>query len=187
MSNLTVNATKASNIAKSKNELVVIPLFAEEPLAATGAQVNDALSGVIERAIAIGDAEAKLGKTTVMVGSESISRVMTIGCGSRSSFNQNAMTTVTSAVARALSGSKAKSAVFVADTIADNKAQLATFLEFLSRDVAMSCYHYTATLGSPKPGPALRKLSVATDTLLSSAKVKQAVFWIWQPGKRIDA
>ena len=53
MSNLTVNATKASNIAKSKNELVVIPLFAEEPLAATGAQVNDALSGVIERAIAI--------------------------------------------------------------------------------------------------------------------------------------
>ncbi|MDB3899350.1 leucyl aminopeptidase [Luminiphilus sp.] len=175
MSNLTVNATKASNIAKAKNELVVIPLFAEEPLAATGAQVNDVLSGVIERAIAIGDAEAKLGKTTVMVGSESISRVMTIGCGSRTGFDQNAMTTVTSAVARALSGSKAKSAVFVADTIAENKAQLSTFLEFLSRDVAMSCYHYTATLGSPKPGPALRKLSVATDTLLSSAKVKQAV------------
>jgi leucyl aminopeptidase len=48
-------------------------------------------------------------------------------------------------------------------------------MEFLARDVTMSCYHYTATIGSPKPGPALAKLNVAVGDMMSAAKAKAAL------------
>ena len=40
--------------------------------------------------------------------------------------------------------------------------------------MAMACYHYTATLGTPKPGPTFSKLTVAVDGI-SAAKAKQSL------------
>ena len=39
----------------------------------------------------------------------------------------------------------------------------------------MSCYHYTATVGSPKPGPVFTKLTVAVGDVVSSAKAKTSL------------
>lgn len=174
MSKLTVHGAKASSAATSKSDIVVVPLFTGEGLSSSASDVNAAAGDVLQRAISIGDADTKLGKITTMVGKDNISRVMAVGCGDRSNFNLEAQLTVTAAVSRALAGSKAKNAMFLGDSIAEDKDALAQFLEFFGRDMAMACYHYTATLGTPKPGPTFTKLTVAVDGI-SATRAKQSL------------
>ena len=174
MSKLTVHGAKAASAATAKSDIVVVPLFKNEDLSSSSSEVNAAAGDVLQRAITIGDADAKLGKITTMVGSGNITRFMSVGCGDRVSFNLEAQLSVTGAVSRALASSKAKNAIVVGDPIADDKDALAQFLEFLGRDMAMACYHYTATLGTPKPGPTFSKLTVAVDGI-SAAKAKQSL------------
>ena len=174
MSKLTVHGAKASSAATSKSDIVVVPLFTGEGLSSSASDVNAAAGDVLQRGISIGDADTKLGKITTMVGKDNISRVMAVGCGDRSNFNLEAQLTVTAAVSRALAGSKAKNAMFLGDSIAEDKDALAQFLEFFGRDMAMVCYHYTATLGTPKPGPTFTKLTVAVDGI-SATRAKQSL------------
>ena len=174
MSKLTVHGAKAASAATAKSDIVVVPLFKNEDLSSSSSEVNAAAGDVLQRAITIGDADAKLGKITTMVGSGNITRIMSVGCGDRASFNLEAQLSVTGAVSRALASSKVKNAIVVGDPIADDKDALAQFLEFLARDMAMACYHYTATLGTPKPGPTSSKLTVAVDGI-SAAKAKQSL------------
>ena len=174
MSKLTVHGAKAAIAATAKSDIVVVPLFKNEDLSSSSSEVNAAAGDVLQRAITIGDADAKLGKITTMVGSGNITRIMSVGCGDRASFNLEAQLSLTGAVSRALASSKAKNAIVVGDPIADDKDVLTQFLEFLGRDMAMACYHYTATLGTPKPGPTFSKLTVAVDGI-SAAKAKQSL------------
>ena len=174
MSKLTVHGAKAASAATAKSDIVVVPLFKNEDLSSSSSKVNAAAGDVLQRAITIGDADAKLGKITTMVGSGNITRIMSVGCGDRASFNLEAQLSLTGAVSRALASSKVKNAIVVGDPIADDKDALAQFLEFLGRDMAMACYHYTATLGTPKPGPTFSKLTVAVDGI-SAAKAKQSL------------
>ena len=174
MSKLTVHGAKAASAATAKSDIVVVPLFKNEDLSSSSSEVNAAAGDVLQRAITIGDADAKLGKITTMVGSGNITRIMSVGCGDRASFNLEAQLSVTGAVSRALASSKVKNAIVVGDPIADDKDALAQFLEFLGRDMAMACYHYTATLGTPKPGPTFSKLTVAVDGI-TAAKAKQSL------------
>ena len=174
MSKLTVHGAKAASAATAKSDIVVVPLFKNEDLSRSSSEINAAAGDVLQRAITIGDADAKLGKITTMVGSGNITRIMSVGCGDRASFNLEAQLSVTGAVSRALASSKVKNAIVVGDPIADDKDALAQFLEFLARDMAMACYHYTATLGTPKPGPTFSKLTVAVDGI-SAAKAKQSL------------
>ena len=174
MSRLTIHGAKAASAATAKSDIVVVPLFKNEDLSTSASEVNAAAGDVLQRAITIGDADAKLGKITTMVGSGNIARIMSVGCGDRASFNLEAQLAVTVAVSRALASSKAKNAIVVGDPIADDKDALAQFLEFLGRDMAMACYHYTATLGTPKPGPTFSKLTVAADGI-SATKAKQSL------------
>ena len=174
MSKLTLHGAKAATAATAKSDIVVVPLFKNEDLSSSSSKVNAAAGDVLQRAITIGDADAKLGKITSMVGSRNITRIMSVGCGDRASFNLEAQLSVTGAVSRALASSKVKNAIVVGDPIADDKDALAQFLEFFGRDMAMACYHYTATLGTPKPGPTFSKLTVAVDGI-SAAKAKQSL------------
>ncbi len=171
MTKLTVAAAKAIKVSGAKHELVVVPLFVDQTLSDQSVSVDVAAANVLERAIKIGDAEAKLGKISTMIGSDAISRVMTVGCGRADNFGPEAQRTATAAVASAMSASKAKAATLIADHLSADSA--ASFMEFLARDTAMSCYHYTATVGSPKPGPVLAKLTVVTGETLSTAKAKK--------------
>jgi hypothetical protein len=68
MSKLTVHGAKISSAATSKSDIVVVPLFTGEDLSASASDVNTATGEVLQRAISIGDADAKLGKITTMVG-----------------------------------------------------------------------------------------------------------------------
>lgn len=174
MSKLTVRGAKAASAATAKSDIVVVPLFTNEDLSTSASEVNVAAGDVLQRAINIGDADAKLGKINTMVGNGNISRIISVGCGDRASFNLEAQLSVTGAVSRALASSKAKNAIVVGDPIVEDKDALAQFLEFLGRDMAMACYHYTATLGTPKPGPTFSKLTVAVDGI-STAKAKQSL------------
>jgi len=174
MSKLSVHGAKTASATTSKSDIVVVPLFKNEDLSTSASEVNAAAGDVLQRAISNGDADAKLGKITTMVGSGNVARVMSVGCGDRESFDLEAQLSVTGAVSRALAASKAKHAIFVGDSIADDKEALTQFLEFLGRDMAMACYHYTATLGTPKPGPTFTKLTVAVEAI-SAAKAKQSL------------
>jgi leucyl aminopeptidase len=106
-----------------------------------------------------------------MIGTESVARIVAVGCGDREQFDRDAQLAVTGAIGRSLAASKAKAATIVTDDV----DAAASFMEFLARDVTMSCYHYTATIGSPKPGPALAKLNVAVGDMMSAAKAKAAL------------
>ena len=173
MTKLTVTAAKAIKVGNAKHELVVVPLFTNQAVAGQSAAVDAAAGGVLQRAIDMGEAEAKLGKVTSMIGTESVARIIAVGCGDREKFGRDAQLAVTGAIGRSLAASKAKAATIVTDNVSDDADSAASFLEFLARDVAMGCYHYTATVGSPKPGPALAKLSVAVGDILSAAKAKE--------------
>ena len=175
MTKLTVTAAKAIKVGNAKHELVVVPLFTNQAVAGQSAAVDAAAGGVLQRAIDMGEAEAKLGKVTSMIGTESVARIIAVGCGDREKFGRDAQLAVTGAIGRSLAASKAKAATIVTDNVSDDADSAASFLEFLARDVTMGCYHYTATVGSPKPGPALAKLSVAVGDMLSAAKAKAAL------------
>jgi leucyl aminopeptidase len=110
-----------------------------------------------------------------MIGTESVARIVAVGCGDREQFDRDAQLAVTGAIGRSLAASKAKTATIVTDDVSDDANAAASFIEFLARDVTMSCYHYTATIGSPKPGPALAKLNVAVGDMMSAAKAKAAL------------
>lgn len=172
MTKLTVTATKAIKVPGTKHELVIVPLFSNQALSGQSAAVDEAAGGVLQRAISMGEAEAKLGKVTTMIGSDSVARIVTVGCGDASNFSSDAHRTVTAAVGRALAASKAKAATLLADTLNTDADSITSFMEFLARDTAMSCYHYTATIGSPKPGPVFAKLTVAVGDAISTAKAK---------------
>ena len=175
MTKLTVTATKAIKVSGAKHELVVVPLFSNQALSGQSQAIDDAAGAVLERAIKMGEAEAKLGKVTTMIGSESVARVVAVGCGNHDNFGPGAQRTVTAAIGRALAASKAKAATLLIDSVVDNAESIESLLEFLARDVAMSCYHYTATVGSPKPGPVFTKLTVAVGDVVSSAKAKTSL------------
>jgi len=70
-----------------------------------------------------------------------------VGCGDSETFGPDAQRTVSAAIGRTLSASKAKVATFVADGLCVNAEAMATFMEFLARDTMTSSYHYTATIG----------------------------------------
>ena len=175
MTKLTMTAAKAIKVGNAKHELVVVPLFTNQALAGQSAAVDSAAGGVLQRAIDLGEAEGKLGKVTNMIGTESVARIVAVGCGDREKFDRDTQLAVTSAIGRSLAASKAKAATIVIDNVSDDADSAASFVEFLARDVAMGCYHYTATIGSPKPGPTLAKLSVAVGDMMSAAKAKAAL------------
>jgi leucyl aminopeptidase len=175
MTKLTATATKAIKVSGTKHELVIVPLFANQALSGQSADVDTAAGGVLQRAIDMGEAETKLGKVTAMIGSESVARILAVGCGESENFGAEAQRTVCAAVARSLAASKAKSATFVADGVCADVDAITSFMEFLARDTAMSCYHYTATVGSPKPGPVFKKLTVALGEIIGAAKAKKSL------------
>ena len=153
MSKLTVHGAKASSAATSKSDIVVVPLFTGEGLSSSASDVNAAAGDVLQRAISIGDADTKLGKITTMVGNDNISRVMAVGCGDRSNFNLEAQLTVTAAVSRALAGSKAKNAMFLGDSIAEDKDALAQFLEFFRPRYGDGLLPLHSNIGHPEARP----------------------------------
>ena len=175
MTKLTVTSTKAIKAPGAKHELVVVPLFTDQALSGQSAVVDAAAGGVLQRAMDMGEAEAKLGKVATMIGSDSIARIVAVGCGDSDSFAGEAQRTVSAAIGRVLAASKAKTATFVADSACTDADSMASFMEFLARDTAMSCYHYTATVGSPKPGPVFTKLTVALGETISTAKAKKSL------------
>ena len=86
MTKLTVTATKAIKAPGTKHELVVVPLFTDQALSGQSAAVDVAAGGVLQRAMDMGEAEAKLGKVTTMIGSDSVARIVAVGCGDSDSF-----------------------------------------------------------------------------------------------------
>ena len=60
MSKLTVHGAKAASAAIAKSDIVVVPLFTNEDLSTSGSEVNAAAGDVLQRAITLGDADAKL-------------------------------------------------------------------------------------------------------------------------------
>jgi len=175
MTKLSVTATKAIKASDAKHELVVVPLFSGKALSGQSAAVDLAAGGVLQRAMDINEAEAKLGKVTTMIGNDSVARIVAVGCGDSETFGPDAQRTVSAAIGRTLSASKAKVATFVADGLCSNAEAMATFMEFLARDTITSSYHYTATIGSPKPGPVFTKLTVTTGETISTAKAKRSL------------
>lgn len=175
MTKLTVTATKAIKATGAKHELVVVPLFSNQALSGQSQAIDIAAGGVLERALKMGEAEAKLGKVTTMIGTESVARLVAVGCGDQNDFGPDAQRTVTAAIGRALAASKVKAATLLIDGITSDAVSIESLLEFVARDVAMSCYHYTATVGSPKPGPVFTKLTVAVGDVVSTAKGKTSL------------
>ena len=137
MTKLTVTATKAIKAPGTKHELVVVPLFTDQALSGQSAAVDVAAGGVLQRAMDMGEAEAKLGKVTTMIGSDSVARIVAVGCGDSDSFAGEAQRTVSAAIGRTLAASKAKAATFVADSICANGDSMASFMEFLARDLSL--------------------------------------------------
>jgi leucyl aminopeptidase len=93
----------AGGIQDTQDELIVVNLFEgmEKPGGATGA-VDQALGGMIQEAIANGDARGKRGEVTVLYPGDAIpaQRVMVVGLGTRDKFGLDGARVVAATAAK---------------------------------------------------------------------------------------
>ena len=60
--------------------------FQRSSLSGQSAAVDAAAGGVLQRAMDMGEAEAKLGKVTTMIGSDSVARIVAVGVATQAAL-----------------------------------------------------------------------------------------------------
>lgn len=175
MVKLSLTARTIDRIAEQKTPCVVVPIFKDHVLSEDLARVDGSLSGAITKALDLGDFSAKSGTKMSLVGNETIHRVLLIGCGDVADFDRKSQRKFAETTASALAAGKAKEALVVLDTLPIGADDLVKTLEDLGRYLSMSCYLYTETLSKPKEPSPLKKVTVSTGKLLTSAKAKKAL------------
>lgn len=175
MVKLSFTARATDRLAETKTPCLLVPVFEDHAMSDDLKALDAHLSGAITRAMEIGDFVAKAGKTLVLIGSDSIKRVVLIGCGDAGRFDRAAQRKFAENTARVLAAGQAKEALVSVANLPIEASELALTLEELARHTTMGCYRYTETLSKPKDGPALRKVTVNPGKLLTTGKAKKAL------------
>ena len=174
MAKLSFTARKSGQMAASKTQCLVVPVFEDHVLGEDLAHLDSNLNGVISNALRLGDFSGKSGKTLLLVGNAAVQRVLLVGCGDVARFDRGAQRKFAETTAAALAGGKAKDAlVCLAPMPSDTDA--ACVLEDLAREITAACYVYTQTLSKPKELPPLSKVTVDGGAGLSTAAAKKAL------------
>ena len=131
-------------------------------LSASGSRVDKASKGFLTAVLKSGDMDGKLGQTLLLssVPGLAVNRVLLVGCGKESEFNERGFTRVVDAVATTLAASGARDAEFYAGDIKLKGRDLAWKIRHAALTLANSEYQFKQMKsGKQEPRKGLRKLA----------------------------
>jgi leucyl aminopeptidase len=107
-------STKAGTLDRIKSGCIVVGVYADGALTASGKAVDTATGGALTRAAKAGDLPTKRGGTLPMANAAGLAspRVLVVGFGKRDEFNEKGFRESVGAAVKALSSSGAKDATF---------------------------------------------------------------------------
>ncbi|EED35561.1 cytosol aminopeptidase [Luminiphilus syltensis NOR5-1B] len=149
-----------------------MPVFSDSKAPKGFNGLGEAISDLIGKALELGDFTGKTGTTAWLTGDGPVQRIVLVGAGKSSDFAASGHRQMLSAAANALLKGKAKDAlVHLADLKIDGET-LPRVLEWFSRELAMTAYHYDETLSEKKPKPSLKKVTVDIGDELTVARAR---------------
>jgi len=181
MVKLTFTAREMSNLTGLASPCLLLPVFEGARLSGPVSEIDRVLDGTIKRTLSLGDFSPALGRTTSVMGSQRLPRVILVGAGERAKFNADASLQWAEAAAKALSTTKASTATVSVLQIPNKNNSLERTLERLSQCLMMALYRYTATLSGKQEAAPLSKINIALGDQIPTSRAKKAL----QTGKAI--
>ena len=87
MPSISITARMLRDGCSAKTQCAILPVFTGGKLSEIGTQLDSALGGVIQAALAMGDFSGAQGKTLLLPGSTDVKRVLLVGLGDRRKFD----------------------------------------------------------------------------------------------------
>jgi leucyl aminopeptidase len=138
MSVINFSARTVTDAASTTSQCAVLPLFNGAKLSDAAAQLDNASSGAITAALAVGDFTAASGQALMLPGHGKVKRLLLIGCGDQKKFDRSAVRSFCQQVYLALAKSKAKDATLHLAGLAQNADETRWMLSFFARQLTVS-------------------------------------------------
>ncbi|MFN2329686.1 MAG: leucyl aminopeptidase [Chromatocurvus sp.] len=176
MPSISVTARMLRDGGSTKTQCAILPVFSGGKLSGVGAQLDDALGGIIHSALAMGDFSGAQGKSLLLPGSKDVRRVLLVGLGNSKKFNRAAQRSFCDTAGKALTHTEARDALALLNDLPfDSEDDAAACCEDLARSVVVHQYHYSETVSKKPRGSKLAKLSVSPAELLPAARARSAL------------
>ena len=175
MTKISFTAKTTLDLARSKTECLVVPVFQNKAAKPTTPASDQALGKKIASYLDLGDFSAALGTSATLPGTQGIKRLLLIGCGNKNQFSRTAQRRFAEVASRELAKGKAKDALIQLDELTLEAADFSATLEDLARHIVTACYVYTETLSKPPEPPALKRVCIHVAGKLSAVKAKSAL------------
>ncbi len=176
MPSISITARMLRDGGSAKTQCAILPVFTGGKLSEIGTQLDSALGGVIQAALAMGDFSGAQGKTLLLPGSTDVKRVLLVGLGDRRKFDRAAQRAFSDTAGKALKQTEARDALALLNDLPfDSEDDAAACCEDLARSVVAHQYHYSETLSKKPRRSKLAKLSVSPRELLPAARARAAM------------
>jgi len=176
MPSISITARMLRDGGSAKTQCAILPVFTGGKLSEIGTQLDSALGGVIQAALAMGDFSGAQGKTLLLPGSTDVKRVLLVGLGDRRKFDRAAQRAFCDTAGKALKQTEARDALALLNDLPfDSEDDAAACCEDLARSVVAHQYHYSETLSKKPRRSKLAKLSVSPRELLPAARARAAM------------
>ncbi len=175
MSAMTFSARDVKDAASATTECAILPMFHDAKLSGAALTLDQASSGAIKSALALGDFTAKSGESLMLPGVGKIKRILLLGCGEAKKFDRAAARKLSQQLYRALETRQAGDALLHLAPLALNDTEAKWTLAYLARHLVVGSYRYTATITKPKTAFKLTRLVVNTSDALPARAASSAL------------
>jgi leucyl aminopeptidase len=175
MSTINFTARTITDAAKSKTACAVVPIFGRKTLSKAAEQIDAATGGAISAALKLGDFTADSGETLMLPGSDSIKRLLLIGCGPKAKFDRKAARSFIHGVYSALNATQSKDAIVHVEELTPTDADSSWLLDSLARHLTAASYRYSETVAKPKSALKTAKIVINPGTSTSVRSAQSAL------------
>ncbi len=160
MGSITFIARDVSDVAAATTQCAILPLFGNTKLSGAALQLDQASSGAIKAALALGDFSAKTGESLILPGTGAAKRILLVGCGEAKKFDREAARKFAQSLNRALETKLATEATLHLAGLALKEKDVLWLLSYLARHLTAASYRYTETVSKPKEAMKLSRLII---------------------------
>jgi leucyl aminopeptidase len=174
MTAIRFSTRSADAKAAARAQCAILPLGPRVKLDAFGRALDKESAGAVGAAIASGDFRGEVGETLLLHCGGSTARVLLVGCGEQPA-TRDSLRKVVDAVATALVKTRAADALLHSPPLRVRSGDWEWFSTTLARRVVSAAYRYTTTLSKPKPGAALKRLTLQCADGAGARKARAAL------------
>jgi leucyl aminopeptidase len=174
MTAIRFSTRSADAKAAARAQCAILPLGPRVKLDAFGRALDKESAGAVGAAIASVDFRGEVGETLLLHCGGSTARVLLVGCGEQPA-TRDSLRKVVDAVATALVKTRAADALLHSPPLRVRSGDWEWFSTTLARRVVSAAYRYTTTLSKPKPGAALKRLTLQCADGAGARKARAAL------------